>query len=154
MPIRTSDGQSAVEYAVLAAVIVAALLAMQIYLKRGIVGKLRVAADTAGEQYDPRNTAGSFTLTSARDATTTIQTLNEPQLSALLGRCIDLNGDGDCTDDRVFGTITQVALTGRGEQTARAGEETVGALGTALFNEPAPPQAPPEGATGNDRGRR
>jgi len=38
-------GQSTLEYAVLASVVVAALLFMQIYVKRGAMGKLRSATD-------------------------------------------------------------------------------------------------------------
>ena len=45
--------QSTVEYAVLAAVVVGALLAMQIYVKRGVSGKLREATDRIGEQFTP-----------------------------------------------------------------------------------------------------
>lgn len=47
-------GQSTVEYAVVIAVIIAALLAMQIYMKRGTMGKLRDASDQIGEQFDPK----------------------------------------------------------------------------------------------------
>ena len=127
------------EYAVVLAAVVAALLSMQIYMKRGFSGRLRAAADTAGEQYDPRNTSGSFTLKSKSETTTTVQSLNEPQLKTSPFcngdcACADLNGDGDCSDDRVFGTVTEARLTGDGEETKRTGNETVGALGTDLWN--------------------
>ncbi|MBI4322866.1 MAG: hypothetical protein HY596_01175 [Candidatus Omnitrophica bacterium] len=56
-------GQSTVELAVLVAVITGALLAMQIYVKRGAMGKLRDAADQAGEQFTPLNTTSEFTVT-------------------------------------------------------------------------------------------
>ena len=47
------QGQSTVEYAVMAAVVVGSLLAMQIYMKRGFSGKLREATDRVGEQFTP-----------------------------------------------------------------------------------------------------
>ena len=59
--------QSTLEYAVVIACIVGALLAMQVYIKRGISGKLRSATDDIGQQYDPRNTT-----TSADGRTTSI----------------------------------------------------------------------------------
>ena len=46
-------GQSTVEYAVLIAVIIGALIAMQIYMKRGTMGKLRESTDQIGDQFEP-----------------------------------------------------------------------------------------------------
>ena len=57
---RTQSGQSTVEYAVTIAVIIGALLAMQIYVKRGAMGKLRDVADQIGEQFTPLNTTYNF----------------------------------------------------------------------------------------------
>ena len=54
-------GQSTVEYAVMIAVIIGALLAMQIYLKRGAMGKLRETADQLGDQFSPGFTNFSYT---------------------------------------------------------------------------------------------
>ena len=68
----TRRGQSTVELAVLVAVVTGALLAMQIYIKRGIAGRLRGAADQAGEQFAPLSTTSEFTVT--RDTTRTEQT--------------------------------------------------------------------------------
>jgi len=53
--------QSTLEYAVVVACVAAALLAMQIYLKRGIQGKLRQAGDEIGEQYAPLNVESQIT---------------------------------------------------------------------------------------------
>ena len=47
------NGQTTVEYAVIIAVVVAALLGMQIYMKGGLSGKLRESADQVGEQFSP-----------------------------------------------------------------------------------------------------
>jgi len=49
-------GQSTLEYAVITAVVVGALLAIQIYMKRGMQGKLRDSTDQIGEQFDAENT--------------------------------------------------------------------------------------------------
>ena len=68
----TRRGQSTVELAVLVAVVTGALLAMQIYIKRGVSGRLRDAADQTGEQFAPLSTTSQFTVT--RDTTRTEQT--------------------------------------------------------------------------------
>ena len=65
-------GQSTLEYGVIVAVIVAALLAMQFYLKRGVQGKLKQAADDTGEQYTPLNTTSNITTTSTVNSTETV----------------------------------------------------------------------------------
>ena len=54
-------GQSTVEYAVVIAVVIGALLTMQIYMKRGTQGKLRDATDQIGEQFSPRGTTYKYT---------------------------------------------------------------------------------------------
>ena len=49
-------GQSTLEYAVLMIVIIAALISIQTYIKRGIQGRLKSASDDIGDQYSPGNT--------------------------------------------------------------------------------------------------
>lgn len=49
-------GQSILEYAMIIAVVVAALLAIQIYMKRGVQGKLRSSADDIGGQFEAEKT--------------------------------------------------------------------------------------------------
>ena len=56
MILSSRAGQSTLEYAVLIAVVVSALIAMQIYMKRGVQGKLRDATDQVGEQFRPAGT--------------------------------------------------------------------------------------------------
>jgi len=46
-------GQSALEYGVLLTIIVAAIIVMQVYIKRGIQGRFKESADDIGEQFDP-----------------------------------------------------------------------------------------------------
>lgn len=55
--------QSTLEYAMVIACIVAALLSMQIYIKRSFQGKLKAAADEVGEQYSAKTTTSSLTQT-------------------------------------------------------------------------------------------
>lgn len=69
MRLRNKRAQSILEYAVIVGVVVAGLLAMQVYIKRGLEGKLRSSADDIGEQYAPGNTTGSYTTVTGRSAT-------------------------------------------------------------------------------------
>ncbi len=55
MRLRTK-GQSTLEYSILIAIVVAALLAMQIYMKRGVEGRLKSTTDDIGEQFEAGNT--------------------------------------------------------------------------------------------------
>lgn len=59
--------QSTLEYALIIAVVVGGLIAMQVYVKRGLQGKLKDSADQIGEQYSPGYTTGTVTV----DTTTT-----------------------------------------------------------------------------------
>ncbi len=49
-------GQSTLEYAVLIVVIIGALLTIQVYIKRGVQGRLKSASDDIGDQYSDGNT--------------------------------------------------------------------------------------------------
>ena len=53
--ITTSSGQSTVEVAILVAVVAAALVAMQVYVKATASGRWKAMADTfgGGQQYEP-----------------------------------------------------------------------------------------------------
>ncbi len=48
--------QSTLEYAVLIIVIIGALLSIQVYIKRGVQGRLKSATDDIGDQFSPGNT--------------------------------------------------------------------------------------------------
>jgi len=58
-----NKGQSFIEYSLVTICIVAALLGMQYYLKRAVQGRLRESADAIGEQYAPRHTTSTITIT-------------------------------------------------------------------------------------------
>ncbi|MDE1921243.1 MAG: hypothetical protein KGJ09_05485 [Candidatus Omnitrophica bacterium] len=49
-------GQSFLEYSVMIVVVVGALLTLQVYIKRGVQGRLKSAADDIGDQYSDGNT--------------------------------------------------------------------------------------------------
>ena len=44
------------EYAILIIIIIGALLSIQVYIKRGVQGRLRAAADDIGDQFKPGDT--------------------------------------------------------------------------------------------------
>ena len=53
---KRQKGALTIEYAVLVAIVVAALIGMQVYMRRAICGRWREAADTFGHgrQYEPQ----------------------------------------------------------------------------------------------------
>ena len=53
---RWKKGQSTLEYAVLIIIIIGALLSIQIYIKRGVQGRLKQASDDIGDQFSVGNT--------------------------------------------------------------------------------------------------
>ncbi|MDD5560985.1 MAG: hypothetical protein PHT50_02500 [Candidatus Omnitrophica bacterium] len=59
--------QSTIEYVVMVSLIVAALFAMQVYLKRGLAGRMRSSADEVGGGY-------FYSPGAMQDSTTTIDT--------------------------------------------------------------------------------
>jgi uncharacterized protein (UPF0333 family) len=59
-----SKGQSTLEYVILLGFVVAALISMGIYMKRGFQGRLRESTDQVGGQYSAKKTSGVYTITS------------------------------------------------------------------------------------------
>lgn len=68
---RRNRGQSLMEYAVLTACVVAALLTMQFYVKRGIQGRVKQASEQIGEPYDAENIASTSVTTLTAGITST-----------------------------------------------------------------------------------
>lgn len=65
-------GQSVTEYAVLLAVVASALIAMQIYLKRGIQGRIRdLSNQISPTQYERGTTTANYTVTQESETATT-----------------------------------------------------------------------------------
>lgn len=54
--IKSKKGQSTLEYAILIVIIIGALLSIQVYIKRGIQGRLKSSADDIGDQFSVGNT--------------------------------------------------------------------------------------------------
>ena len=59
-----AKGQSTLEYAVIIAVVIGALLAMNAYVKRGLQGKLRDASDQIGDQFSAQTSTWDYTTES------------------------------------------------------------------------------------------
>ncbi|MEK7308304.1 MAG: hypothetical protein AAB089_04465 [Nitrospirota bacterium] len=62
-----SKGQSALEYVILIGFVVSALIAMGVYIKRGVQGRLRESTDQVGEQYSAWHTSSEYTTNSHTD---------------------------------------------------------------------------------------
>jgi Flp pilus assembly pilin Flp len=62
MLLRMRKAQSTLEYALIVAVAAGAFISMQVYIKRGLQGKLKDATDQMGEQYSPGYTTGTVTM--------------------------------------------------------------------------------------------
>lgn len=62
---RAGKAQSTVEYLLIFSVIVAALLAMQVYIKRGMQGRMKAYAEQLGgvSGYSPGATNSNYTIT-------------------------------------------------------------------------------------------
>ncbi|QAT16254.1 hypothetical protein BU251_00120 [Candidatus Velamenicoccus archaeovorus] len=76
-PLGARRGQTVIETAVLVTIIIFAFIAMQVYLKRGIQGRLRGTIDGIGEQYDPDQTTSDYNLVHESDVTTTSESSEE-----------------------------------------------------------------------------
>ena len=60
------------EYSILLAVIVSAILIMQFYVKRGYQGRLKKESDTVGQQYSPGHTESAITTTTNSTSNTEV----------------------------------------------------------------------------------
>lgn len=78
MLLNRQRGQSTLEYALLIAAVVAGLVVMQMYVKRGMAGRLKSATDELGEQYDPTAFNSNYTTNthSKRNETVANKTTN------------------------------------------------------------------------------
>lgn len=106
--------QSTLEYAVLVAIVVAALLSMQIYIKRGLQGGFRVSADNFGEQYAPKHTSSDISVRQESHTITNVTTIEvEDAASNKLVTTTDIATDYD--------------------RTTRSGTENIGEFESNLF---------------------
>jgi cytoskeletal protein RodZ len=90
-------GQSTLEYAVLIVVIIGALLTIQVYIKRGVQGRLKSSADDIGDQYSDGNTNVLITTNrnsntqEAYDAGQASTTLLSPEVTNTTSNSVILN---------------------------------------------------------------
>jgi len=68
-------GQSVLEFTVLIVIIIGALIAMQLYVKRGLQGRWKSSIDDFGDQYDPRLANSSINYKVISNSMTSIQTI-------------------------------------------------------------------------------
>lgn len=74
---KSFQGQVSLEFGVLLICIVAALFAMQCYIKRSVQGRLRQSADELAGQYDPNTTTSTMSVLFSSDVTTEVAPGNE-----------------------------------------------------------------------------
>lgn len=72
---RQRRAQSTVEYVVLITLLLAALLTMSVYFRRGLQGKWKASVDEVGEQYDPWAMNGYITYRTGGETETRIMTV-------------------------------------------------------------------------------
>ena len=106
--------QSMVEYAAVIAIVAAALVSMAIYVKRGISGKVREAADSVGEQYHPTRTASNITYVVNSKTTSTSKLLVDQNLNGTIANVMESDAVVD-------------------ENSDRSGREDVGAMGGSIW---------------------
>lgn len=70
--VRNRKAQSILEYSVITTVVIAALIAIQAYVKRGLQGKLKATSDDIGEQYSPGITTSHIEVASDYTSTETL----------------------------------------------------------------------------------
>lgn len=79
-----TKGQSILEYTIMFAVVVAALVIMQAFIKRGYQGSLKSSADKMGEQFSAGNTTIQEKSTMAGDQTIHTEVGTTSTVSAVL----------------------------------------------------------------------
>lgn len=71
--LRNRKGQNSLEYAAFIIIVMAAILTIQTYYKRGLQGRWKQSSDGIGEQYDPLTQAADINQTISGITVTTIQ---------------------------------------------------------------------------------
>jgi hypothetical protein len=100
---KRKKAQSTLEYAVIIACVVAGLLAMQIYIKRGFQGRFRESADSIGEQYSPTDTSSNITMTFGSDTTTTMNVTENNGISTSITETNSTDTQGRSGSETVAG---------------------------------------------------
>ena len=116
--------QSILEYTVLIMCVVAGLIAMQIYVKRSIEGRLRQASDEIGEHYAPEATTADINITR-----NTLQEIGQ-ELIPLRRREGGPQIRDTYTRLPIYGIRSSVAIN---ENITRSGSEETGEFESELF---------------------
>jgi len=111
-------GQAIIEYAIVFSVIIAALLIMQMFIKRGYQGGLKDAADKMGEQFS----AGGTTISQERKLNAD-QTIAEATATTAAISNYDITPDSTMTGLVDQGVYTAQKRTG-GESTSETRQAT------------------------------
>lgn len=120
-----NKAQTFLEYTVILISAVIALLAIQIYIRGALQGRLKGLANQLGIQYSPKQTVGSSNSSYSTRTNTTSVTYSELDYLNTFGDDVDFDLDGYISDD-VFATETVV--TSLGDKTSFNQTETVQAL--------------------------
>ena len=105
----SARGQSALEYTTLIVCLIAALLAMGTYIKRGVQGRLKESGDELGQQYDPNNTRAFYRTVTSASSRAVSASRREQDVS------IDLDEDGSL-EEAVFGTKSKITTNSTSNQ--------------------------------------
>lgn len=97
---RKYRAQSVLEYTMVIACLVGALLAMQIYIKRSIQGRARDAADEIGEQYSAKTTTSMLIQGVSTPDGQNVTTTGKP-------RFIDVKRSDGTTETREIMEVTR-----------------------------------------------
>ena len=133
---RNTRAQVILEYAVWVAVVVAAIIAMQIYMKRGIEGGYRGVADSFGRQYSPGKTQSGW-VTTVRGTTGAVSRLRPNQTVTVNGisRTVDIMETTTYIGQILASSGNTVTVVPGNQTTESFGSETVDApAGTNLWN--------------------
>jgi Flp pilus assembly pilin Flp len=73
---RNHKGQTILEYTVIVIIILGVMIAMKDYIKRGIQGRWKSAADDFGDQYDPQSVNSNIVYATQVNAQSIVTVLN------------------------------------------------------------------------------
>lgn len=129
MLLRLRKGQNTLEYALLIAAVVAGVIAMQYYVKRGFQGKVKDSSDQIGEQFHPGQVKASW------------YSVNKSATKDIVGLAKDDTGvlETGAEQGKTISRMIKMDAGGvpySGTENQRFGSESVTAVGTGTDTEP------------------
>ncbi|MCM8797124.1 MAG: hypothetical protein NC923_04515 [Candidatus Omnitrophica bacterium] len=106
---RISFGQVSLEYAVVIASIIMALLLMHNYIRRSFMGYFRSRVDELGQPYDYYNVSGSHNINLQSKTTTIMRTISEAAYGYNFTTMQPCGGSVFCSDE-VYATEINTTL--------------------------------------------